>query len=252
MLIVGFVTTVITACSDDPEVTPTAKDCIDCKEKNIIKRTIVLGSKDSSITIYPIITPNNHEFCDSFVYNPIMGAYVQPYQIYNFQKLCSSQEAIDSIKAGNDTACPCIINPDEIYNDYKNAYFHIDGIDKFPYNRLIIYWTDAISTYGGYDESYYHLIGRRLIYNNYDNKNNLFIGEVPKDSTTVDSWNMFPNTKPLPTGIYNYSISLYKDEKHITQIGETIQGTFAIIRTQKILVEGCKEQALNIDDPLLN
>lgn len=235
--------------SFDVEDTVTYESCIDCMADDIVKRTIVLGSKDSSITIYPIITPSNHNLCDSMAYNPKWGAWVPPYLIHP-DLLCSCQEAIDSINAGNDTACPCIKNPDTVFNDPKNSFFFIGGLQKFPNNSLTIYWNEQDSLYGRYDNP--KITKKKRVYNNYDNKNNLFIGEGYSGKVYHGGDYDFYDTKPLPSGIYDYSLVLYKDEKHTIQIGETIEGKFAIIRTNRILTKDCKNQARDADDPLLN
>ncbi|MBR4349477.1 MAG: hypothetical protein IKP99_02005, partial [Bacteroidales bacterium] len=67
--LLGFAALVVTSCKKD-------EDCIDCKANDIIKTTIRLGSGDSTITIYPVMTPSNHDMCDSMVYHSVKGAYV--------------------------------------------------------------------------------------------------------------------------------------------------------------------------------
>ena len=151
-------------------------------------------------------------------------------------KLCSVQEAIDSIKAGNDSACPCRKNLDTVYNDTKNAFFYIENIKKFPYNRL---WFKTLT-----DST-----NLRKPYENYDNQNDLFIGEVPVDMDL--GYYAYDETKPLTSGIYRYFLVIYKDEQKQTIIGDTIEGKFAIIRNPKAINRNCKDQAHDTDDPLL-
>ena len=226
--LLGFAALVVTSCKKD-------EDCIDCKANDIIKTTIRLGSGDSTITIYPVMTPSNHDMCDSMVYHSVKGAYVRPYDVYKYQKLCSVEEAIDSLKAGNDSACPCRKNLDTIYNDPKNSYFYIENLQKFPYNKLLIK-TVKDST-------------QMRTYLNYDNRNDLFIGEVPMDTTL--GYYQHNDTRPLASGIFAYYLIIYKDEMHQTIIGDTIKGKFAIVRNPKVKTRNCKAQAHDEDDPLL-
>ena len=226
--LLGFLALVVTSCKKD-------ENCIDCKANDIAKRTVVLGSGDSTITIYPVMTPNNHPICDSMVYSPKLNTYVEPYKIYKYQKECSFQEAVDSIKAGNDSVCPCRKNLDTVYNDGLNSYFYIENISKFPYNKLIIK-TRSDST-------------QLRTYKNYDNKNNQFIGEVSMDTTLgIYEYN---NTRPLTSDVYSYILIIYKDDMLSLPLGDTITGNFAIIRTPKSLNKNCKDQAKDPDDPIL-
>lgn len=227
--LLGFFALVVTSCKKDEE-------CIDCKANDIAKRTIVLGSGDSTITIYPVMTPNNHAICDSMVYYPDWGTYVEPYKIYKYQKLCSFQEAVDSIKIGNDTACPCRKNLDTVYNDDKNSFFFIENITKFPKNKLIIK-TNIDST-------------QLRTYEDYDNKNNQFIGEVSTD--TALGYYEYYYTRPLASGVYSYTLILYKDDMHSLIIGDTITGNFAIIRSPKALNRYCLTEAKDEGDPILS
>ena len=227
--LLGLSALVVTSCKKDEK-------CIDCKANDIAKRTVVLGSGDSTITIYPVMTPNNHPICDSMVYSKMWGTYVEPYKIHNdYQKLCSFQEAIDSINAGNDTACPCRKNLDTVYNDDKNSYFYIENITKFPKNKLIIK-TGTDST-------------QLRTYMDYDNKNNQFIGEVSMDTTL--GYYEYNNTRPLASGVYSYFLIIYKDDLHSMIIGDTIKGSFALIRSPKVANRFCSNEAKDTDDPIL-
>ena len=234
--LLGFFALVVTSCKKD-------EDCIDCKANDIAKRTIRLGGGDSTITIYPVITPNNHPICDSMVYSEMMGTYVEPYKIYKYQKLCSFQEAVDSIKAGNDTTCPCRKNLDTVYNDDKNSFFYIENITKFTYNKLIIKTladSTQLRTYGGSGK------------NNekgYDNQNDQFIGEVSSD-LELGIYEYY-STKPLASGVYSYTLIIYKDEYYSEVLGDTIIGNFALIRSPKALNRNCKKEARDTDDPIL-
>lgn len=230
LCLLGFSALIFTSCQED-------EDCLNCKVEGIVKTTIVADTAaGTSITIYPVMTPSNHPMCDSMAYSTVLGAYVYPQEVHkDFQKLCTVQEARDSLLAGNDTACPCRKNPDTTFNDNKNAFFNIDGIKQFPYNRLFIK-TGNDST-------------KIRIYTDYDNTNNLFIGEVAMDTTT--NYYEYNNTKPLTSGTYSYMLVLYKEAQHFTQIGDTIKGDFAIIRNNRFLNKNCKEQAFDANDPLL-
>lgn len=229
LCLLGFSALTITSCSD-PEGT------LDCKVEGIMARTIVVDTASgASITVYPVITPSNHDMCDSMVYHPELGSYVEPYKVHSYQKLCTVQEARDSLLAGNDTACPCRINPNTTFNDDKNGFFYIGGINQFPYNRLFIK-TGNDST-------------KIRIYTDYDNRNNLFIGEVAMDTTT--GYYQHNNTKPLVSGVYSYMLVLYKEAQHATRIGDTIRGDFALIRHNRFANRNCQSQAFDTEDPLL-
>lgn len=210
--------------------------CIDCVIEGAVAKQVVIDTvKNTFIKIYPVMTPSNHPMCDSMVWHPGMGAYVYPHMLYKWQHLCTVEEARDSIIAGNDTVCPCRINPDSLYNDTLNMYFHIGNIEKFPYNRLIIKTTNDTT--------------KLRVYTDYDNKNNLFIGEVAMDTTLgIYEYN---NTKPLASGVYSYMFIAYKEEQHYTQIGDTVAGNFVIIRSPRALNRHCKKEAYNQNDPLL-
>lgn len=231
LVLVSFGALILSSCKKTEE-------CLDCKIEGLVKTTIIpdTATPNKTITVYPVMTPSNHPMCDSMAYSPMMGAYVYPYMVHkDFQKLCTVKEAQDSLKAGNDTACPCRVNPDTAFNDDKNSYFHIGGITNFPYNRLIIKTTEDTT--------------KMRVYSDYDNKNNLFIGEVAMDTTLgYYEWN---NTKPLTSGVYSYMLVLYKEEQHFTQIGDTIKGKFAIIRNDRFKNRYCKEQAFDEGDNLL-
>lgn len=212
------------------------EECLDCRANDVVMTTYVLGGGDSTITIYPVMTPSNHPMCDSMVYDPRKGSYVMPQEVYSFQKLCTVEEARDSLLAGNDTACPCRVNPATEWNDDKNAYFHIGNIKKFPYNRLYIKTQNDTT--------------KMRMYTDYDNTNDLFVGEVAMDTTL--GYYEYNNTKAVATGVYSYYLVIYKDEMHQTQIGDTIKGNFAIIRAKSDKNRNCQDQALDADDPLLN
>lgn len=228
--LLGVGALVMSSCQKD-------ESCLDCKLENIVKVAVVPDTTNpsASVMVYPVITPSNHPMCDSMAYSPIMGAYVYPYMVHSFQKLCTVKEAQDSLLAGNDTACPCRVNPDTAFNDKLNSYLHIGGINNFPYNRLYIKTTDDTT--------------KMRVYTDYDNTNNLFIGEVAMDTTL--GYYEYNNTKPLTSGTYSYMLVLYKEEQHFTQIGDTIKGKFAIIRNNRFTNRNCKDQAYDADDPLL-
>ncbi|MCQ2959177.1 MAG: hypothetical protein MJ198_03195 [Bacteroidales bacterium] len=230
LCVFGLASLVITSCKHKDD------ECINCVIEGAVARTVVVDTvKGTSIEVYPVFTPSNHPMCDSLSYNPKMGAYVYPYMMYKFQKLCSVQEARDSLLKGNDTACPCRKNLDSTFNDEVNAYFRIGNIEKFPYNRLIIKTKNDTTKLG--------------LYTNYDNKNNLFIGEVPTDMSL--GYYEYYNTRALAAGVYSYELVFYKEEQHATQIGDTVKGNFAIIRSDKNINVHCKNEAYDKNDPLL-
>lgn len=222
---------VVSSCEKD-------ETCIDCAVEQLIARDYVIDTATgATIKMYPVMTPSNHPMCDSMAYSPIMGAYVYPHLVHkDYQKLCTVDEARDSLLAGNDTACPCRENPDTAYNDSKNSFLRIGNIEKYPYNRLFIK-TTADTT-------------KMRVYTDYDNKNNLFIGEVAMDMSL--RYYEYNNTKPLASGVYGYMLVLYKDKDHYDQLGDTLKGNFAIIRSNRDNNRNCATEAYDADDPLLN
>lgn len=212
------------------------QDCINCLVDGIVSRTVVFDTvKGGKVTIYPVFTPSNHPMCDSMAWSPVMGAYVYPQMVHSYQKLCTVQEARDSLLAGNDTACPCRQNPDSAFNDDINSFFYIGGIEKYEFNRLIIKAKGDTTVLREYDD--------------YDNVNNLFIGEVAMNMDL--GYYEYNNTKPLTSGVYSFDLVIYKEEQHATQVGDTVSGNFAIIRSDKVMNVKCASAAHDKNDPLL-
>lgn len=213
------------SCKPDPQF------CIDCEGEDVVKTVKQYGG-DTSITIYPVITPRNYNHCDSFVL--VGGTYIEPHLAFpGVLKLCSFQEAQESLLHG-DTSCVCRINPDTEFNDVKgvNDYFHIDGIKYFPYNQLNIKVANDTS--------------KIRTYMDYDNVGDVFNCLV-LDTVDVE----YVNSKMLASGIYEYELILYKDEAHQV-VKDSIIGKFAIIRSDKDLNRKCATQAKDpINDRLL-
>ncbi len=211
-------------------------DVIDCNWQNIEVVTRTYGdSLDSTITIYPVITTNNYDFCDSMVFSPDLNDWIKPDgKDGNPGRTCTQQEAIDSIQAGNYTACPCRENPDK-QNDQINSKLVIEGIENFPNNILYIKVpgdTVKIRTY-----------------QNYDNNNNVFQGYVPTDTSL--GYYEFYSSRILASGSYDYELVLYKDVDHTVPF-DTIANSFIIITSRyKDKNINCGQYALEQDDPLL-
>lgn len=226
----AFSVLVATSCIEED-------DTINCDWENIevITRKYLTGKDTNEITIYPVITTNNYNFCDSMVFSPGLNDWIKPDgQDGNPGRTCTQQEAIDSIQAGNFTACPCRENPDK-QNDQINSKFVIEGIDKFPNNILYIKVpgdTVKIRTY-----------------QNYDNNNNVFQGYVPTDTSL--GYYEFYSSRILASGTYDYELVLYKDIDHTVPL-DTIASSFVIITSRyKNQNINCAHYALEQDDPLL-
>jgi len=204
--------------------------CLDCDYEGITKTTISYGT-DSAITIYPVLTPRNYNHCDSFVfYN---GTYVEPWRVEGTNLLLCTQEKAQEMYLAGRPLCVCRINPDTEFNDIDgiNDFFYIDGITKFPYNRLYIKVLNDTSKIRSYED--------------YTNNNNVFNGLV---LDTVDT--EFATSKMLTSGIYVYELILYKDLTHTVPF-DTIIGNFAIIRSDKDCNSNCLKHAYQQNDTKL-
>lgn len=205
--------------------------CINCEDDGAVKTTVSYGKcvdgKDSAVTIYAVMTPRNYNYCDSFVF--YKGTYVEPWRVNPNLLLCTQEEAQRRYLAG-DNRCVCRINPDIDNNDISeiNDFFYIEGITKFPNNRLYIKTLNDTSKIRAYED--------------YSNNNNMFNGLV---IDTVDT--EYPMYRMLATGIYVYELILYKDEMHTVPF-DTITGNFAIIRSDKDCNSRCIEQAKDQND----
>lgn len=214
------------------------KDCFDCDAEGIVKQTFIVGDS-GSITIYPVITPLNYDFCDSFVlYN---GTYVEPYRVpkYNKKKeeggeyglrLCTNEEAQKEVNEKKERTCVCRENPATKDNDTKEAgkeginnFLYIEGITNFQYNKLFIKQDNDTT--------------KNRTYINYDNTGDTFNGLV-LDTMDVE----FISSKMLRSGKFKYELILYKDEAHQVAI-DTIIGNFFIVRSKKDCNINCLKHA---------
>lgn len=192
--------------------------CYECEDSI---KTITYGP-DSSLTFYNVMTPHNYNVCDSFVY--YNGTYIEPYnspQYVGLLKLCTESEKEALHKQGNDTTCVCVL-PTKNYEGsyYINDYFHIDGIEKFPYNKL--YFTfDGDTT-------------KIRIYYDYDNMNDRFVGLywVYLNKQLVGPYIPYNNKESINyiqlQGTINYTLLLYKDQDR-TILLDSIKGKLTVI-----------------------
>lgn len=237
LAIVALGAAVMSSCVKDP------KECINCAQ-GIEKKTYIIDTvSGNTITIYPVLTPRNYDFCDSFVlYN---GAFWEPYRVPQYQGklfLCSKEAAVDTARRyremGDVSKQPCVCreNPDKKFNDTdgkpKNEYLHIDGIKNYPYSVMhlrTIGDTTKIRTYF-----------------NYDNENDVFNGLILQDQNTP-----VERSKMLRSGVYEAELIFYKDDKLQVHLGEPIKFKFAIIRSDKVPNINCLKQARDPDDTVL-
>lgn len=227
----GILTLFVIGCKEP-------KFCMDCDSEGIIKKTVSYGDS-ASITIYPVITPLNYNHCDSFVlYN---GTYIEPYKAPKYKdslKLCTTKEAQEDANKGI-YLCVCRENPNIQFNDAGdinnnqgiNNFFYIQGINKFPYNKLFIKVGDDTT--------------KIRTYKNYDNVNDKFTGLV-LDTMHVE----YVNSKMLRSGIYLYELILYKDPNHQVAI-DTVDGKFFIVRSDEDCNNNCLKHAYNQNDTKL-
>jgi len=214
---------------------------LDCQWEGLEVFTKTYGA-DSTITIWPVITTNNYNFCDSMVYDAKTNEYIRPYeQEYKDGSrydhlLCTFQQAVDSIQAGNDSACPCRINEDQ-NNDQINSSFLIGGITSFPNNVLNI-----------------RVLGDTVKirhYENYGDKDNsdVFTGYVTSDKEL--GYYEYVTARVLASGIYEYELILYHDENYQQPI-DTIRNKFAIITSRyKDANRNCGNLTAEPNDPLI-
>ena len=230
--ILGILSFIVISCKEP-------NFCMDCDSEGIVKTTVSYGDS-ASITIYPVITPLNYNHCDSFVlYN---GTYVEPYKSPKYKdslKLCTAKEAQLEANEGKHL-CVCRENPNVKFNDDIkdinnnqgiNNFFYIQGINKFPYNKLFIKVQDDTT--------------KIRTYKNYDNINDKFTGLV-LDTMVIE----YVNSKMLRSGVYIYELVLYKDQNHQVAL-DTISGKFFIVRSNEDCNKNCLKHAYNQNDTKL-
>lgn len=211
------------ACNKDKK-----EPCYTCKYQELVMNY----GEDVTIRIANVITPNNLTLCDSLVYMPNLNSYVEPSFKYPYmKKVCTKDERYQYRIEGNDSICPCVENPDNQYNDSKNASLFIEGIDKFPYNKVIIYKEGSEVPL--------------ITYNDYKNNSvpfNAYIADTLQDGRTV----VFKHV----SGNFTYIIRLYNNLLH-TDLYDELSGGFTVIRKpQDCPTTGCKGR--DADDPLLD
>ncbi|HPH15992.1 MAG TPA: hypothetical protein PK029_02390 [Bacteroidales bacterium] len=232
--IFGIFSLVFVSCDETPF-------CMDCDSEGIIKKTVSYGDS-ASITIYPVMTPLNYNHCDSFVlYN---GTYIEPYKAPQYKdslKLCTAKEAQEDANKGI-YLCVCRENPDIQYNDDVkdinnnqgiNNFFYIQGINKFPKNKLFIKVQDDTT--------------KIRTYVNYDNISDKFTGLV-LDTMDIE----YTNSRMLRSGVYVYELVLYgsADVNHQVPL-DTIAGKFLIVRSLDDCNNNCLKHAYNQNDTKL-
>ncbi|MFO7869033.1 MAG: hypothetical protein R6U95_07025 [Bacteroidales bacterium] len=227
LLILAMCGIILTSCEPEEEV-------LNCDYEGIQVKEVKFG-KDSSIVIYPVMTINNYEFCDSMVWDETANDYVRPSE-YDEDKVCSQDSAYAAMRRGADSLCPCRENPYEEHNDKINSVFYIEGIKKFPYNKLrILVPGDTIKIRN---------------YENYDNVSNVFQGFVPTNLEL--EYYQYYNSKILASGVYDYELILYKDEELTVPFEDTISDSFVVITYRyRNKNKNCADKAKDSNDPLL-
>lgn len=182
------------------------KDCECCKFEPIEREYD--GKK---IKLYTAFTPINTRFCDSIEYLP----------------------------DGRQDLSRCRENLDSVYNDNLNAYFHIDGIESFPENRLIIRVPGDTT--------------KLVTIENYSNTN------IKQDGTSTDQFNGMSRDSTLwgrerrrllSERKFEYILELYHSSKHTRDnLIDSIHGYVCIIRTKDFDNKGCVAKDAN--DPLI-
>lgn len=194
------------------------------KEKDIADGDSITGLEQvitevegNTITLYTAITPNNYHIRDSLVYDQTVEEYVLPYDQWDAETqskridlLCSAEDVENN--GDCDDCCPCTKNSDTVYNDSKNNYLYIGGIEAFEYNVLIIYDEDG------------------EIIEQYEDYNNRFSTYVGRGIDTLDTGS--PVMVQYSTGVYSLTLKLYSSSDKIdANLIKTIEAEFAIIRT---------------------
>ncbi|MDR0941238.1 MAG: hypothetical protein LBM68_03310 [Bacteroidales bacterium] len=235
LAIIGLLVALATSCIRTNE-----PFCINCTSEGIQKQTYVVDTtqEGATITIFPVITPRNYDFCDSFVY--YKGAYTEPYRVYPNLLLCEKEAAVDTAQRYREKGdvsqqpCVCRVNPDKKFNDTvpKNEFLYIEGIEKFP-NSVMNIRTPGDTT-------------KIRTYYNYNNKGDVFNGLILRTENTP-----IIESKMLKSGIYDAELFFFKDAAQQVPIGDTIWFKFAIIRSDKIANINCLKQARDLNDTKL-
>ena len=172
------------------------KACDCCTGFKPVEKSYPDGRK---IKVYTAFTPDNLPFCDSIVRD----------------------------KNGVETrdAKRCRPNFDSVYNDKSNTYFHIEGIEEFPYNTLIIRVPGDTTKVNVFTD-YANISGAGK---------NAFNGTT-SDTTLFGA----DRERQLISGKYEFILQLYSSDKYdkASRI-DSIQGYFCIIRTGNYKNEGC-------------
>jgi len=192
------------SCSETKDIANFGGATCDCCN-SIGGKTIKVYNGDTLI-FYNAFTPSNLAFCDSIEVD--------------------NQNYITTINYKK--------NIDTIYNDKINQYYKIEGIEKFPYNELLIYSGE-------------YPINRILVYTNYCNPYN---GKIVFNGIRIDTTNYgHLRQKLLAQGKYNYILKLYNDRYH-NSLKDSISGHFCIIRNKEMTIQGC--EGADPMDPLLH
>lgn len=211
------------SCKEEPE-----EVCYTCPYKVFEK-----SYGDVTIRISNVITPNNYKKCDSMVYAPQYGAYVEPFRIYSYMNSeCSVDEELEYRRQGNDSICPCLTNEDSQYNDSKNSVLYIEGIENFPYNTLTIYGPNSSKEVLKKYENYSNGAGGFQAY----------VQDTLSDGKTVTFKHL--------SGTFTYNLRLYMNASK-SSVYDEIEGGFTVIRVpQNCPTSGCIGK--DNEDPLIH
>jgi hypothetical protein len=128
----------------------------------------------------------------------------------------------------------CRPNVDSAVNDNVNDYFHIEGIEQFPENRLIIRVPGDTTK-----------LDEFINYSNTSKGDRVFQGT--RTDTTLHG---AQRLRQLVSRKYEYVLELFKNSNHTKANRiDSIQGFFCIVRTLDFESEGCKAREKN--DPLI-
>ncbi|MDR2963963.1 MAG: hypothetical protein LBU90_10090 [Bacteroidales bacterium] len=229
LTIIAAIVAFTTSCIKD-------ETCINCTAEDIIIQKFVIDpnatSGDGTITVYPVFTPRNYNFCDSFVY--MNHSWVEPYKKYSNLLLCTAQQARDTFaiyrqaERSAEQPCVCRKNPDTEYNTTGgkslNDFLYIDGISQFPNSVMNIRVPRDTS--------------KILTLYNYDNQNGVFNGLILRTENTT-----IVESKMLASGIYEAELMFYKDAAHQVILGDTVRFKLAIIRSPRVNNINCLNEA---------
>jgi len=178
-----------------------------------------IGNSGTAIKVYSAFTPNNYLFYDE-IGDEESGRF-------RGRPIVISEDFQDTTETGR-------TNDDSVFNDDINAYFLIENIESFHYNKVyFMAENDSLLT-----PAYY----------NYKNsKGTIFDGRVTKKVQIDGVTKYYP--KYIESGKYKYAIVIFEDAE-LTTIVDSISGYFQIVRNEDYKTIGCAGAQEN--DPLLD